>query len=256
MNTLRFSGQTAIVTGAARGLGKATVLQLAREGAAVIVNDVRRELTEAVVEEIKAAGGQALAHVADVSDEAQVEAMVAAAVERFGTVDILVNNAGIMRTTSPVETISLAEFQSMLAVNVTGVFLCIKAVLPLMKAKRHGKIVNVSSSAGRSMSTFNGAHYTACKAAILGLSRHTANEVAPFNINVNAVAPGSFDTEGGRELLAGAPAELLEQEEQKIPLRRFGTPQDHANLVAFLCSEQASYITGATVDINGGDLMM
>jgi 3-oxoacyl-[acyl-carrier protein] reductase len=253
MTTGCFSGQVAIVTGAGRGMGKATALTLAREGAAVVVNDVRPELAEAVAEEIKAAGGRALVFVADVSDETEVQAMVDAAVEQLGSVDILVNNAGILRSTTPLENIPLQEWELMMTVNVTGVFLCTRAVLPFMKAKGAGKIVNVSSSAGRSTSTFGGAHYTTSKAAILGLSRHTAREAAPYNINVNAVAPGSMDTEMVRELTT---PEHMESERQNIPLRRLGTAQDEANLVAFLCSEESSYITGATIDINGGDLII
>ena len=253
MTTARFSDQVAIVTGAGRGMGKATALTLARGGAAVVVNDLRRELAEAVTSEIIAAGGRAMAYVADVSQEAQVQAMVEATLEHFGTVDILVNNAGILRSTTPMENIPLEEWELMMTVNVNGVFLCTKAVLPIMKAKRSGKIVNVSSSAGRSTSTFGGAHYTTSKAAVLGLSRHTARETAPYNINVNAVAPGSMDTEMVREL---ATPEHMESERQKIPMRRLGTAQDEANLVAFLCSEESSYITGATVDINGGDLII
>ena len=141
----------------------------------------------------------------------------------------------------------------MMRVNVTGVFLCTKAVLPIMKAQRSGKIVNVSSSAGRATSTFGGAHYTTSKAAVLGLSRHTAREAAPYGINVNATAPGSMDTEMVREL---ATPEHMAQEAENNLLRRLGTAQDEADLVAFLCSEEASYITGATIDLNGGDLMM
>jgi len=253
MSTPRLAGKVAIVTGAGRGMGKGTALALAREGAAVVVNDVHDGSAEAVVKEIEAAGGQAMTFVADVSKESDVQAMVAATVERFGTVDILVNNAGILRSTTPVDTIPLEEWELMMAVNVTGVFLCTKAVLPIMREKRSGKIVNVSSSAGRSTSTFGGAHYTTSKAAVLGLSRHTAREVAPYNINVNAVAPGSMDTEMVREL---ATPEHIEQERRKIPLRRLGTAQDEANLVVFLCSEESSYITGATIDINGGDLII
>ena len=253
MSASRFSGKVAIVTGAGRGMGKATALTLARDGAAVVVNDVNPKLAEAVAKEIEVAGGQVLAYVADVSDEAQVQAMVDATVERFGTVDILVNNAGILRSTSPLETIPLEEWELIMAVNVTGVFLCTKAVLPIMKAKRSGKIVNISSSAGRSTSTFGGAHYTTSKAAVLGLSRHTAREAAPYNVNVNAVAPGSMDTEMVREL---ATPEHMERERQGIPLQRLGAAQDEANLVAFLCSEESSYIAGATIDINGGDLII
>jgi 3-oxoacyl-[acyl-carrier protein] reductase len=126
--------------------------------------------------------------------------MLAETVERCGTVDILVNNAGILRATRPLETIPLAEWDLMMAVNVRGVFICTQAGLPLMKKKRSGKIVNVSSTAGRSTSTFGGAHYTTSKAAVLGLTRHTAREVASYNINVNAVAPGSMDTDMVREI--------------------------------------------------------
>jgi 3-oxoacyl-[acyl-carrier protein] reductase len=253
MHETRFSGKVAIVTGAGRGMGKETALTLARQGAAVVVNDLHPEWVQAVTQEIKDAGGQALGYVADVTKESQVQAMVDATVKQFGTVDILVNNAGILRSTTPVETIPLEEWQLMMDVNVNGVFLCTKAVLPIMKAQRSGKIVNVSSSAGRSTSTFGGAHYTTSKAAVLGLSRHTAREAAPFNINDNAVAPGSMDTEMVREM---STPEHMERERQKIPLRRLGTGKDEADLVAFLCSEESSYITGATIDINGGDLIL
>jgi 3-oxoacyl-[acyl-carrier protein] reductase len=253
MNSSRLSGKVAIVTGAARGMGQATALTLAREGATVVVNDLRREPAEATVKAIEAADGKGMVYLADVSDEAQVEAMVAATVEQFCTVDILVNNAGILRTTMPLETISLAEWNLMMTVNVTGVFLCTRAVLPIMKRQRSGKIVNISSSAGRSTSTFGGAHYTTSKAAVLGLTRHTAREAAPYNINVNAIAPGSMDTDMIREM---STPEYIAEQEQKIPMGRLGTTQDTANLVAFLCSEEASYINGATVDLNGADLLL
>lgn len=253
MNTGRFAGKVAIVTGAGRGMGREIALTLARQGAAVVVNDVQAERVASVAAEIAAAGGQALAYAADVSREEQVHAMVKAAVERFGTVDILVNNAGILGNTQPLELIPGDEWDRMMAINVKGVFLCTKAVLPIMQARRYGKIVNVSSSAGRSTSTFGGAHYTTSKAAILGLTRHSAREAAPYNINVNATAPGSMDTEMVRER---ASDEHLERERQKIPLRRLGTAQDQASLVAFLCSDEASYIAGATVDINGADLLL
>ncbi|MFH1929658.1 MAG: SDR family NAD(P)-dependent oxidoreductase, partial [Chloroflexota bacterium] len=248
MSTSRLTGKVAIITGAGRGMGKAVALTLAREGATVVVNDLRPELAMSVAEEIRAEGGKAIAHVADVSDEIQVREMVDATVERFGTVDILVNNAGILRASRPLETIPLVEWELMMAVNVTGVFLCTKAVLPIMKAKRSGRVVNISSSAGRSTSTFGGVHYTTSKAAVLGLTRHTAREAAPYNINVNAIAPGSMDTEMVREM---STPEQMERERQNIPLGRLGTAQDEANLVAFLCSEESSYITGATIDING-----
>ncbi len=249
----RFAGQVALVTGAGRGMGRAVALTLATDGAKVVVNDINIASAKAVARKIKERGGEALVAVADVRDEAQVQVMVQEAVDHFGTVDILVNNAGILRATTPLEAIPVDEWDLTMGVNVRGVFLCTKHVLPLMKAKRRGKIVNVSSSAGRSTSTFGGAHYTASKAAVLGLTRNTARETAPYGINVNAVAPGSMDTEMVREL---ATPEQLAQEEANIPMGRLGTTQDEANLVTFLVSDEASYITGATIDINGGDLMI
>lgn len=248
-----FEGKVALVTGAGRGMGRAIALKLARGGAVVIVNDVRSEDARKVVREIEAEGGRALAFVADVADYQAVKAMVDAAVNEFGTVDILVNNAGVLRATQPLENISEEEWDLMMDVNVKGVFNCTKAVLPVMKAQRSGKIVNVSSSAGRSTSTFGGAHYTTSKAAVLGLTRHTAREAARYGINVNATAPGSMDTEMVREL---ATPEHIVKEQQANPLGRLGTAEDEANLVAFLVSEKASYITGATIDLNGGDLMI
>lgn len=249
----RLEGKVAIVTGAARGMGRATALRFGAEGASVVVNDVNPDGAEAVAAEIKSAGGRASAFAADVSDWEQVQAMINVTVSDFGTVDILVNNAGILRATHPLEDIPEEEWDLMMDVNLKGVFNCTKAVLPIMKAQRSGKIVNVSSSAGRCTSTFGGAHYTTAKAAVLGLTRHTAREVAPFGINVNATAPGSMDTDMVREL---ATSEHIAKEEAANPLGRLGTTEDEANLVAFLVSEEASYITGATVDLNGGDLMM
>lgn len=249
----RFEDKTVIVTGAAQGMGKATALAFAREGAKVAVADISDEGVQSVAQEIQDMGQQGVAIKADVSDAAQVEDMVRRVLERFGTVDVLVNNAGVLGQTGPLEQIDDREWARVIDINLTGVFYCTKAVLPIMKEKRAGKIVNVSSSAGRSYSTFGAAHYTASKAGVLGLTRHTASETAAYGINVNAVAPGSMDTEMVR---ANASAEHIASEEAKILLGRLGTPEDNAQLVLFLASEDASYITGATVDINGGDLMI
>lgn len=249
----RFEQKIALVTGAGRGMGQAVARTLAAEGASVFVNDINEQNAAMTVTMIREARGTAFVAVADISEWNAVWQMVDHIVEQHKSVDILVNNAGILRTTSPLEEIADAEWDLMMAVNVKGAFNCTKAVLPIMKAQRSGKIVNISSSAGRSTSTFGGAHYTTSKAAILGLTRHTAREAAPYNINVNAIAPGSMDTAMVREL---STPERREQERLGIPLGRFGTVQDEANLVAFLCSEESSYIAGATIDINGADLLL
>jgi 3-oxoacyl-[acyl-carrier protein] reductase len=253
MKKQRFSGKIALVTGAGRGMGQAIALTLANESATVVVNDVNKANVDETARQISSLGGCAMAWVADVSNFDQVQTMVQAIVAEYGTLDILVNNAGILGNTRPIEEIPVEEWDSLMAINVRGMFNCIKAVLPIMKAKRYGKIVNVSSSAGRSTSTFGGAHYTTSKAAVLGLTRHTAREAAPFNINVNATAPGIIDTEMVRER---ATPEHIDRERQGIPLRRLGTAQDQANLVVFLCSDDSSYIAGATIDINGADLLL
>jgi len=179
--------------------------------------------------------------------------MIREAVGLFGHLHILVNNAAILRSTHPLEEISLDEWEAVMAVNVRGVFLCTKHALPIMKQQRYGRIINLSSVAGRSTSTFGGAHYTCSKAAVLGLTRHTARESAAFGITVNAVAPGTMDTEMIREL---ASPESISRAVAAIPIGRLGTAEEEASLVAFLASDEASFITGATVDVTGGALMI
>jgi 3-oxoacyl-[acyl-carrier protein] reductase len=249
----RFDGKVAIVTGAGRGMGRAVALLLAKEGAKVAVNDINGPGAESVAEEARHHGAEAIDIPGDVSNADEVSWAVEETISRFGRIDILVNNAGISSTTRPLETIADDEWSRVIDVNLKGVFLFMRAVLPHMKEQRSGKIVNVSSSAGRSVSTFCGAHYTASKAGVLGLSRHAALEAAPFNVNVNAVAPGTIDTPMLRE---DASEELIVEEARTIPLGRLGTEEDEANLVAFLASDEASFITGATIDINGGDLIL
>jgi 3-oxoacyl-[acyl-carrier protein] reductase len=174
-------------------------------------------------------------------------------VKEFGTLDILVNNAGVLRVTAPVEDISEEEWDLIINVNLKGVFLFSRAVLPIMRAKRYGKIVNISSSAGRSTSELGGAHYTVSKAGVLGLTRHTAREYGRYGINVNSICPGLVETPMIREK---ASQDRLDHWLAQIPLGRFAEPREEADLVLFLASDEAAYITGATIDFNGGSLLI
>ena len=248
----RFAGKVAIVTGAGRGIGRAIAVAFAAEGASVVVGDVNADNAAGTITQIRETGQDALAVQVDVSKAGDVARMIKATLKQFNTIDILVNNAGILRPTR-LEEISEEEWDTVMDVNVKGVFLCTRAVLPTMKAKGGGKIVNMASIAGRSTSTWGGAHYTTAKAAVLGLTRHTAREMAPHHINVNSLSPGSIDTDMARE---NSTPEQRAAEAATIPLGRFGSPEDVAQLVLFLASDEASYITGATVDINGGSLMI
>jgi len=244
--------KTVIVTGAGRGIGKSTALRLGGAGCRIAVADIDEESGRRTLKEIEARKGQSVFLPVDVSDEDSVLNMAERTHEIFGSIDILVNNAGILFRTR-FEKISLAEWEDVIRVNLTGPYLCTRAVLPEMKKRKWGRIINISSSAGRSVSTLGGAHYTASKAGLLGLTRAVAKEVAAFGITVNAVCPGLIDTDMARST-AGA-AEIADYE-RAFPIPRLGQPDEVGDLVVFLCSEKAAYITGASIDINGGDLMV
>ncbi len=244
-----FSGRVAIVTGAARGLGRATAARLHERGASVAVN-VR---DAARAEEVAATlGDRALAVPGDVIGEGIPEQIVERTLERFGRVDILVNNAAHAQSTRFPE-LGADEWRLALEVNMTAPFLLTKAVLPTMRAQGYGRIINISSSAGRMVSTLGGAHYTASKAGLLGLTRASAKELGKFGITVNAVCPGMIDTELTHE---NASSELLERLAASYPVPRLGTALEVADLICFAASEQAGYLTGTSLDINGGDLML
>jgi NAD(P)-dependent dehydrogenase (short-subunit alcohol dehydrogenase family) len=247
-----FSGKTALVTGSGQGMGRAIATVLAQRGANVVINDVDAANADATADDLRQLGVETLAVPASVIDAAAVRAMVATIVERFGGLHIVVNNAGVLRPTRVID-IPEDEWDWVVDVNLKGTFLVSQAVLPVMQEQQWGRIVNISSSAGRSVSTVGGAHYTAAKAGVLGFSRHLAKEVASYGITVNAICPGLFDTEMVRATIDEARADAYAR---SFPIQRLGLPEEVAELVAFLSSDRAAYITGASLDINGGDLMI
>ena len=244
-----FAGRVAIITGAWRGLGRAAAERLHERGASVAVNVRDAERAGSLAQSI---GERALAAPGDIAAPGVPEEIVRRTLERFGRIDILVNNAAQARSTRFGD-LSADELRQALEVNMTAPFLFIKAVLPAMKEQHYGRIINISSSAGRTVSTLGGAHYTASKTGLLGLTRAAAKELGAFGITVNAVCPGMIDTELTRE---HASPELLDGLAAGYPVPRLGTALEVADLICFAASEAAGYITGASFDINGGDLMM
>ena len=250
--TAEFAGRAALVTGAGQGMGRAVAARLAAGGASVVVNELNPESAERTAQALVDAGHEALAAPGDVTSSEDVRAMFSATNERYGGPHILINNAGILYPT-PVEDIPLDEWNAVLAVNLTGTFLCSQAAIGPMREAGWGRIVNFSSTAGKNVSTVGGAHYTATKAGVLGFTRHLAKEVAGYGITVNAVCPGLIDTEMVRAVISPERADAYAG---SFPVSRLGEPREVAELVAFLASDRASYITGASLDINGGDLMI
>ena len=246
------TGRVALVTGAGRGMGRASAERIAADGARVVVNDLDETRASEVADRLVSEGAEAIGVAADVSDAADVSRLVDTAREAFGDVDILVNNAGVLRRTGILD-LGEDEWDLVLDVNLKGTYLCTRAVLPAMKAAGWGRVVNISSSAGRSVSTLGGPHYTTAKAAVLGFTRAVAREMAPFGITLNAVCPGLVNTEMVSEVITEAQTQAYAD---SFPIKRLAEPQEVAELVAFLASDRAAYITGASLDINGGDLML
>ena len=243
-------GKTALVTGASRGIGRAVALALAAAGARVAINYAGNvKAAEEVKAAVEAAGGTAILCQADVADSAAVEAMVAAVAKEFGTIDILVNNAGITRDTLLMR-MKDEDFAKVLDTNLKGVFYCTKAVSKLMMKKRAGRIVNMASVIGL-VGNAGQANYAAAKAGVIGFSKSVAKELASRGITVNVVAPGFI----GTDLTADLPETVKEKALADIPLGKMGEPEDVANAVLFLASDQASYITGQVVNVDGGMVM-
>jgi NAD(P)-dependent dehydrogenase (short-subunit alcohol dehydrogenase family) len=224
-------------------------LRLCERGAFVAVNVRDRTRAEEVAASL---GERALAVPGDIIAAGAAESIVGRTLERFGRVDILVNNAAMARSTRFPE-LSAEEWRETLEVNLTAPFLLTKAALPAMRAQQYGRIINISSSAGRMVSTLGGAHYTSSKAGLLGLTRAAAKELGQYGITVNAICPGMIDTELTHE---HATPELLQRLATGYPVPRLGTAMEVADLICFAASEAAGYITGTALDINGGDLMM
>ena len=250
MSQVMMEGKCGIITGAARGIGLEIALTLAKAGAKVALIDLDEELVEQAAEQLRGDGYEAVHVAANVSDETQVKEMGRQLLKRFGRVDILVNNAGICPIT-PVEAITAEEWDLVLGVNLKGAFLCSQAVIPAMREQRSGKIINIASSAGQMGGLAVGLHYSASKAGLFGLTKGLARILAP-DIQVNAVSPGTTES----EMTSDWTQQAIDGIVSKIPAGRLGRPADVAAAVRFLVSDEANFITGQTLSVNGGLLMV
>ncbi|MGA8298353.1 MAG: 3-oxoacyl-[acyl-carrier-protein] reductase [Terriglobales bacterium] len=246
---MTLEGRVALVTGASQGIGHACALRLAQQGVSIAVAARNQQKLEELVTAIGVTGGKAAAFPVDVADEEQVKAAVKSALAHFGKIDILVNNAGITRD-QLVMRMKRADWDAVLHTNLTSAFLCIQAVIPSMLKQRWGRIINITSVFGQ-MGQAGQANYSASKAGLIGLTMAIAREVASRNITSNAIAPGFIET----SMTAVLSEEFKQAAVKQIPLGRVGTPEDIASAVAFLASDQASYITGHVLNVNGGMLM-
>jgi 3-oxoacyl-[acyl-carrier protein] reductase len=244
--------RVALVTGAGGGIGRAVALGLSADSSQIVLADLDEGGLEETNRLLAGAGGSGRTAVLDVRDRDAVRSLVDDTVGEYGPVAVLINCAGTLTPTRVID-ITEDEWDGVVDVNLKGTFLCSQAVLPGMEELGWGRIVNLSSSAGKNVSTVGGAHYTAAKAGVLGFTRHLAKEVADIGVTVNAVCPGLIDTQMVRNTID---QEKIAWYANSFPIQRLGTSEEVATVVCFLASEGAAYITGAALDINGGDLMV
>lgn len=252
----RFEGKVALISAAGAGIGRATAMIIAREGGTVVGVDVAKAALDRLTADVGAAGGRGLGVPADALDAASVEGAVRAAVDAYGRVDILVNGVGgstiVGRPAAALDDLSLDEWQKLIHFNLTGTFLFCHAVIPVMKRQRSGKIVNISSIAGRGLSRESSSAYATAKGGIIALTRKLAFELGPHGIAVNAIAPSLTLSERIRPRWEQRAAEARAAEIQRIPLGRVATPEDQARVICFLASADADFVTGVTIDVTGG----
>jgi 3-oxoacyl-[acyl-carrier protein] reductase len=247
---MRLAGKVTIITGAGQGIGRAFALRFAQEGAHVVVADLQEEKAKHVAQEVQGLGAKGVAVKVDVSAPESVKAMVDQIITHFGRVDVMMNNAAIFSTIKmkPFDEITFAEWNQLMAVNLTGTFLCCQAVAPHMRERQQGRIINISSSTvlmGRPWY----AHYVTSKAGVIGLTRALAKELGSYNITVNAIMPGSTETEVTRETVNPEQAKALIDAQS---IHRRGTTEDLVGTAVFLASEESSFITGQTITVDGG----
>jgi 3-oxoacyl-[acyl-carrier protein] reductase len=247
---MKLKNRVAIITGGAKGIGKAIALTLVREGAKVALVDIDREGLEILKHEIEKNGGEGFALPCDISKSREVSEMINQVFRKFGRIDILINNAGIIRR-GTIETVTEEDWDRVIEVNLKGTFNCCKAVVEIMKQQGCGKIVNVSSIAGKMGDITSAPGYGSSKAAVDALTKTLARQLAGYGINVNGVAPHAIETEMSAQWSEERRRDVI----TSIPLGRLGRPEDVAEAVLFLASDQASFITGEILDVNGGALM-
>ena len=243
---MRLKGKVSIITGGASGIGKATVLKFAQEGAIVAVCDLNQEAIDATVNEVKAAGGEAVGYIVNVTNKSQINDMVGDLKARFGRIDVLVNNAGIVQD-AQLTKMTDEQFDLVVDINLKGVYNCAKAVIDTMVAQGGGVILNASSVVGV-YGNFGQTNYAATKFGVIGFVKTWAKELGKKGIRANAVCPGFVAT----PILKAMPEKVIQAMEDRVPMKRMAQPEEIANLYAFLASDEASYINGAAIEITGG----